>query len=62
MAHLGKRKEPSKLVIRGATHDEHIMAEREIRWAGWIDECVSMHEAFIEGLLMLMPSQEGKDV
>lgn len=57
---MGRRKEPPKLVIRIATASESKLANRELMWAAWIEECVAMQEAVIEGYLTLMPSLNDK--
>ncbi len=55
----GKR-QPAKITIRAASPAEHLRNTQAIMFSDWIEECVAMQEAFIEGLLAMLPSAEDK--
>lgn len=37
---------------------DDVVRARRIMWSGWIDECVEMHEALVEGMLANLPSAD----
>jgi hypothetical protein len=53
---FGRKPKPKLIINIRAAPNEDVIAERRQMFDGWIDECVGIQEAFIEGLLTLMPS------